>query len=113
MAAGDRTGPDDGYGPDGELRYQATPWAPSHTARGFTGRDKGIQFEGCYRGHADCLLVKTGSSALTLGQPNSRGAGSFMKRTDLPPCNDLARSRCVRTVSARILPASSIRSRWY
>ncbi|MBD4638576.1 aminotransferase class III-fold pyridoxal phosphate-dependent enzyme, partial [Xanthomonas citri pv. citri] len=37
-------------------------------ARGFTGRDKIIKFEGCYHGHADCLLVKAGSGALTLGQ---------------------------------------------
>ena len=36
-------------------------------ARGFTGRDKIIKFEGCYHGHADCLLVKAGSGALTLG----------------------------------------------
>lgn len=42
-------------------------------ARGFTGRDKIIKFEGCYHGHADCLLVKAGSGALTLGQPNSPG----------------------------------------
>lgn len=47
------------------------------TARGFTGRDKIIKFEGCYHGHADCLLVKAGSGALTLGQPNSPGVGRF------------------------------------
>ncbi len=41
-------------------------------ARGFTGRDKIIKFEGCYHGHADCLLVKAGSGALTLGQPIRR-----------------------------------------
>ena len=42
-------------------------------ARGFTGRDKIIKFEGCYHGHADALLVKTGSGALTLGIPTSPG----------------------------------------
>jgi len=42
-------------------------------ARGYTGRDKIIKFEGCYHGHADCLLVKAGSGALTFGQPNSPG----------------------------------------
>ena len=42
-------------------------------ARGFTGRDKIIKFEGCYHGHADALLVKAGSGALTFGQPSSAG----------------------------------------
>ena len=42
-------------------------------ARGFTGRDKIIKFEGCYHGHADCLLVKAGSGALTFGTPSSPG----------------------------------------
>ena len=42
-------------------------------ARGFTGRPKIIKFEGCYHGHADSLLVKAGSGALTLGQPSSAG----------------------------------------
>ena len=42
-------------------------------ARGYTGRDKIVKFEGCYHGHADSLLVKAGSGALTLGVPNSRG----------------------------------------
>jgi glutamate-1-semialdehyde 2,1-aminomutase len=42
-------------------------------ARGFTGRSKIIKFEGCYHGHADSLLVKAGSGALTLGQPSSAG----------------------------------------
>ena len=42
-------------------------------ARGFTGRDKIIKFEGCYHGHADSLLVKAGSGALTLGVPSSPG----------------------------------------
>lgn len=42
-------------------------------ARGFTGRNKFIKFEGCYHGHADYFLIKAGSGALTLGIPNSPG----------------------------------------
>jgi glutamate-1-semialdehyde 2,1-aminomutase len=42
-------------------------------ARGYTGRSKIIKFEGCYHGHADALLVKAGSGALTFGQPSSSG----------------------------------------
>ena len=42
-------------------------------ARGYTGRDKIIKFEGCYHGHSDALLVKAGSGALTLGEPSSPG----------------------------------------
>jgi glutamate-1-semialdehyde 2,1-aminomutase len=45
-------------------------------ARGYTGRDKIIKFEGCYHGHADSLLVKAGSGALTLGVPTSPGVPS-------------------------------------
>ena len=40
-------------------------------ARGFTGRDRIVKFEGCYHGHSDALLVKAGSGALTLGVPTS------------------------------------------
>ena len=42
-------------------------------ARGYTRRDKIVKFEGCYHGHADSLLVKAGSGALTLGEPSSAG----------------------------------------
>lgn len=42
-------------------------------ARGVTGRDKMLKFEGCYHGHSDSLLVKAGSGALTLGEPSSKG----------------------------------------
>ncbi len=45
-------------------------------ARGFTRRDKIVKFDGCYHGHADALLVKTGSGALTHGQPSSAGVPS-------------------------------------
>jgi glutamate-1-semialdehyde 2,1-aminomutase len=45
-------------------------------ARAFTGRDKIIKFDGCYHGHVDALLVKTGSGALTHGQPSSAGVPS-------------------------------------
>ena len=51
-------------------------------ARGFTGRDKIIKFEGCYHGHSDSLLVKAGSGALTLGEPDSLGVPkSFAENT--------------------------------
>src|SRR5688572_7563613 len=42
-------------------------------ARGYTGRSQIVKFEGCYHGHADALLVKAGSGALTFGQPSSAG----------------------------------------
>ncbi|WP_297474515.1 glutamate-1-semialdehyde 2,1-aminomutase [uncultured Photobacterium sp.] len=59
-------------------------------ARGFTGRDKILKFEGCYHGHADCLLVKAGSGALTLGQPSSPGVPTdFAKHTLTATYNDL------------------------
>jgi len=51
-------------------------------ARGYTNRDKILKFEGCYHGHADALLVKAGSGALTLGVPNSPGIpADFAKHT--------------------------------
>ncbi|WP_368163378.1 glutamate-1-semialdehyde 2,1-aminomutase [Aeromonas sp. R6-2] len=60
-------------------------------ARGYTGRDKLLKFEGCYHGHADSLLVKAGSGALTLGQPNSPGVpADFAKHTLTCTYNDLA-----------------------
>ena len=52
-------------------------------ARGFTGRDTLIKFEGCYHGHADSLLVKAGSGALTLGIPTSPGVPADAARHTL------------------------------
>lgn len=60
-------------------------------ARGFTGRDTILKFEGCYHGHADSLLVKAGSGALTLGVPNSPGVpADFAKYTLTCEFNNLA-----------------------
>ena len=59
-------------------------------ARGFTGRDAIIKFEGCYHGHADSLLVKAGSGLLTFGNPSSGGVPEdFAKHTIVLDFNDL------------------------
>jgi len=58
-------------------------------ARGFTGRDKIIKFDGCYHGHADSLLVKAGSGALTFGHPDSAGVpAAFTQHTIVVPYNE-------------------------
>ncbi len=58
-------------------------------ARGFTGRDKIIKFEGCYHGHTDSLLVKAGSGALTFGHPDSAGVpAAFTQHTIVRPYNE-------------------------
>jgi glutamate-1-semialdehyde 2,1-aminomutase len=63
-------------------------------ARGFTGRDKIIKFDGCYHGHADSLLVKAGSGALTFGHPDSAGVpAAFTQHTVVVPFNDEAAVR--------------------
>src|SRR5206468_6688675 len=63
-------------------------------ARGFTGRDKIIKFDGCYHGHVDALLVKSGSGALTHGWPDSAGVPqSFVDLTISLPFNNAERVR--------------------
>ena len=58
-------------------------------ARAFTGRDKIVKFDGCYHGHADALLVKAGSGALTHGQPSSAGVpAAFANLTISLPFNN-------------------------
>ena len=69
-------------------------------ARGFTGRDKIVKFEGCYHGHADSLLVKAGSGALTLGVPTSPGVpADFARHTLTLSYNDTAQLRELFTQS--------------
>jgi glutamate-1-semialdehyde 2,1-aminomutase len=59
-------------------------------ARGFTGRDRIIKFDGCYHGHVDALLVKSGSGALTHGRPDSAGVPqAFVGLTISLPFNDV------------------------
>ena len=59
-------------------------------ARGFTGRDVIVKFEGCYHGHADGLLVKAGSGGATLGVPDSGGVpGDYARNTATLPFNDV------------------------
>ena len=63
-------------------------------ARGFTGRDKIIKFDGCYHGHVDALLVKSGSGALTHGRPDSAGVPKDLAALTISlPFNDID---CVR-----------------
>jgi len=65
-------------------------------ARGFTGREKMIKFEGCYHGHADGLLVKAGSGAMTLGVPDSPGVPKgYARNTITLPYNDVKALRAV------------------
>jgi len=73
-------------------------------ARGYTGRDSIIKFEGCYHGHSDSLLVKAGSGALTFGVPNSPGVPeAFARHTLTLPFNDLAAvERCLEEVGQQV-----------
>src|SRR5208282_5080417 len=65
-------------------------------ARGFTGRDKIIKFDGCYHGHADSLLVKAGSGALTFGHPDSAGVpAAFAQHTIVLPFNEVGAVKAV------------------
>ncbi len=70
-------------------------------ARGFTKRDKIIKFDGCYHGHADSLLVKAGSGALTFGYPDSAGVpAAFTQHTIVVPFNDEAAVRAAFAANA-------------
>jgi glutamate-1-semialdehyde 2,1-aminomutase len=73
-------------------------------ARGYTGRDKIVKFEGCYHGHADSLLVKAGSGALTLGEPSSGGVpASLAEHTLTLTYNDLdSVSQCFKQLGDQI-----------
>ena len=73
-------------------------------ARGYTGRDSIIKFEGCYHGHSDSLLVKAGSGALTQGVPNSAGVpAAFAKHTLTLPFNDIdAVAECLAQVGQEV-----------
>ena len=69
-------------------------------ARGYTGRDKIIKFEGCYHGHADGLLVKAGSGAATFGVPTSPGVPKdYARNTITLPYNDI---KAVRTTCEKL-----------
>lgn len=68
-------------------------------ARGYTGRNKIVKFEGCYHGHVDSLLVKAGSGALTLGEPDSPGIPRQVTAQTL--ALDYNDSDAVRSVFAR------------
>ncbi len=69
-------------------------------ARGHTGRDKIVKFEGCYHGHSDSLLIKAGSGALTLGVPSSPGVpAGLAEHTITVPYND---ANAVRAVFAEL-----------
>ncbi len=70
-------------------------------ARGFTKRDKIVKFDGCYHGHADSLLVKAGSGALTFGNPDSAGVpADFARHTLVVPFNDPDALRSVFAANA-------------
>ena len=73
-------------------------------ARGVTGRDKIVKFDGCYHGHADALLVKAGSGLATLGTSSSAGVPeAYARETLVLPLNDLeALEQCVATYKDQI-----------
>jgi glutamate-1-semialdehyde 2,1-aminomutase len=75
-------------------------------ARGFTGRDKILKFDGCYHGHADSLLVKAGSGALTFGNPDSAGVpAAFTQHTIVAPFNDVEAVRAIFAANPREIAA--------
>ena len=75
-------------------------------ARGFTGRDKIIKFDGCYHGHVDALLVQAGSGALTHGRPDSAGVpADFAGLTISLPFNDIEAVRSAFRENAKTIAA--------
>jgi glutamate-1-semialdehyde 2,1-aminomutase len=85
-------------------------------ARGFTGRDKIVKFEGCYHGHVDALLVQAGSGALTHGRPDSAGVpADFAALTISLPFNDIDAVRaafrenpkCIAAIILEPIPANA------
>ena len=74
-------------------------------ARGFTGRDLIVKFEGCYHGHVDSLLVKAGSGVATLGIADTQGVPKAFCDTTTRPALQLRRSRGTRH-SARMATTS-------
>src|SRR3981081_2212927 len=78
-------------------------------ARGFTGRDKIIKFEGCYHGHVDALLVQAGSGALTHGRPDSAGVpADFAALTISLPFNDIEAVRAAFRQNVKTIAAVSL-----
>src|SRR5262249_43153989 len=85
--------------------------AAIRAARGFTGRDVIVKFEGCYHGHADFLLVKAGSGAMTLGVPDSAGVPSqaasnttTLEYNNLPQLRELFANRGHRVAAVIVEP---------
>jgi glutamate-1-semialdehyde 2,1-aminomutase len=75
-------------------------------ARGVTGRDKIVKFDGCYHGHADSLLVAAGSGVATLGIPGSPGVPKvFAEQTISLPYNDIAKIKAVMSAQGDTIAA--------
>ncbi len=75
-------------------------------ARGFTGRERIVKFEGCYHGHGDSFLVKAGSGALTFGMPSSPGVpAAFASLTHNARFNDIASVRAIFATHGREIAA--------
>jgi glutamate-1-semialdehyde 2,1-aminomutase len=80
-------------------------------ARGFTGRDKIVKFDGCYHGHSDSLLVAAGSGALTHGEPDSAGVPkAFAELTMVVPYNDPAALEAVFAAAGEQIAAVIVES---
>lgn len=75
-------------------------------ARGYTGRNKIVKFEGCYHGHADSLLIKAGSGALTFGVPTSPGVpANIAENTINSPYNDIETLRKIFEMDGKDIAA--------